>query len=125
MKPYLISVSGLLFLNFIFSACHYNHPDLHEISYGNNKNSVNFIMENGRKIYFEVYGEGEPLLLIHGNGGNIAYLKPQIEYFVHNKGLLLRLLVHLNQQHLVCHIPCGLHKGHCPSILLHTKSNIL
>ena len=25
--------------------------------------------------------KGEPLVLIHGNGGNIAYMKPQIEYF--------------------------------------------
>ena len=41
----------------------------------------NFISVDGVKIYYEIYGKGAPLLLIHGNGGNIAYMKPQIEYF--------------------------------------------
>jgi len=51
------------------------------ISYGNNKNAGNYIGVNGIKLYYEIYGEGAPLILIHGNGGNIAYMKPQIEYF--------------------------------------------
>lgn len=49
--------------------------------YGNNNNAGNYITLDGAKLYYEVYGEGEPLLLIHGNGGNIAYMKPQIEFF--------------------------------------------
>ena len=56
-------------------------PDSKEIPYGNNKEAGNFITVNGVKIYYETYGEGSPLLLIHGNGGNIAYMKPQVEYF--------------------------------------------
>jgi pimeloyl-ACP methyl ester carboxylesterase len=51
------------------------------IPYGHNKEAGNFISVNGIKIYYELYGEGAPLVLIHGNGGNIAYMKPQIEYF--------------------------------------------
>jgi pimeloyl-ACP methyl ester carboxylesterase len=54
---------------------------LKAIPYGNNKEAGHFISVNGVKIYFEIYGEGFPLVLIHGNGGNIAYMKPQIEYF--------------------------------------------
>jgi pimeloyl-ACP methyl ester carboxylesterase len=32
-------------------------------------------------MYFEVYGNGEPLLLIHGNGGSISSMANQIPYF--------------------------------------------
>ena len=36
---------------------------------------------DGVKLYYETYGSGEPLLLIHGNGASIASFKAQIEYF--------------------------------------------
>ncbi len=49
--------------------------------YGDNKEAGNYITLDGAKLYYEVYGTGKPLVLIHGNGGNIAYMKPQIEYF--------------------------------------------
>ena len=32
-------------------------------------------------LYYEVYGAGEPLLLVHGNGGSIADLGAQIAHF--------------------------------------------
>lgn len=35
----------------------------------------------GIKMYVEVYGEGEPLLFIHGNGGSINNFLYQIPYF--------------------------------------------
>lgn len=55
--------------------------DVNEVPYGNNKTSGNYLIVDGAKQYYEVYGQGTPLVLIHGNGGNIAYMKPQIEYF--------------------------------------------
>ena len=51
------------------------------VPYGNNPETGNFAVLNGVKIYYEVYGSGEPLLLVHGNGGNIEGMKYQIEYF--------------------------------------------
>jgi pimeloyl-ACP methyl ester carboxylesterase len=36
---------------------------------------------DGVRLYYEVYGAGEPLLLIHGNGGSIADFKAQIAFF--------------------------------------------
>ncbi len=81
MKPYIINICELLFLNLSFLISVQAQPDLKTIPYGNNKTSGNFIAVNGVKIYYEIYGEGAPLVLIHGNGGNIAYMKPQIEYF--------------------------------------------
>ena len=31
--------------------------------------------------YYEVYGAGEPLLLVHGNGSSIGSFKAQIDHF--------------------------------------------
>ncbi len=33
------------------------------------------------RLYYEVYGAGEPLLVVHGNGGSIADLGAQIAHF--------------------------------------------
>lgn len=51
------------------------------IDYGNNSTAGNFADVNGIKMYYEVYGSGKPLILIHGNGGSIKDMKGQIEYF--------------------------------------------
>jgi pimeloyl-ACP methyl ester carboxylesterase len=32
-------------------------------------------------MYYEIYGQGKPLVLIHGNGGNIQSMGHQIQYF--------------------------------------------
>lgn len=52
-----------------------------EIPYGNNETVGKYVEINGAKIYYEEYGKGEPLLLIHGNGGNIESMGNQIDYF--------------------------------------------
>lgn len=49
--------------------------------YGNNPAAGHFVQVNGIKMYYETYGTGKPLVLIHGNGGNIASMANQIEYF--------------------------------------------
>jgi pimeloyl-ACP methyl ester carboxylesterase len=38
-------------------------------------------MHDGITFYYEVYGAGEPVLLVHGNGGGIADLSAQIAHF--------------------------------------------
>jgi len=40
-----------------------------------------FAKVNGISIYYETYGEGQPLLLVHGNGGSIDRDRCQIAYF--------------------------------------------
>lgn len=50
-------------------------------AYGANPEAGNTFVHDGVALYYEVYGSGEPLLLIHGNGGSIASLAAQIEYF--------------------------------------------
>jgi pimeloyl-ACP methyl ester carboxylesterase len=49
--------------------------------YGSNPAVGKTFMHDGIKLYYEVYGVGEPLLLVHGNGGSIADFKAQIDYF--------------------------------------------
>jgi len=49
--------------------------------YGNNESVGKSVEINGAKIYFEEYGKGEPLLLIHGNSGSIKDMGNQIDYF--------------------------------------------
>jgi len=52
-----------------------------QIPYGDNTDAGHYVVLNGVRLYYEIYGKGDPLVLIHGNGGNIAYMAPQIEYF--------------------------------------------
>jgi len=49
--------------------------------YGNNKGTGKYYDIRGIKMYCEVYGEGQPLLIIHGNGGSINNFVYQIPYF--------------------------------------------
>lgn len=51
------------------------------INYGSNAKTGKYIVTRGIKIYYETYGTGKPLLMIHGNGGSIAHFKYQIPYF--------------------------------------------
>jgi pimeloyl-ACP methyl ester carboxylesterase len=45
---------------------------------------------NGVKLYYEIYGEGEPLLMIHGNGGSFACFENQVtEFSKHFKVILV------------------------------------
>ena len=52
-----------------------------DVVYGSNADTGQFAELNGIKMYYETYGKGAPLLLIHGNGQNIASMNFQIEYF--------------------------------------------
>ena len=50
-------------------------------AYGNNAQAGNYANVNGIRMYYETYGEGKPLLLIHGNGDAIDSLRKQIIFF--------------------------------------------
>jgi len=51
------------------------------VKYGHNKEAGKFYDIRGFKMYAEVYGQGAPLLIIHGNGGSIRDFVYQIPYF--------------------------------------------
>lgn len=49
--------------------------------YGDNSSIGKYANFRGIKMYYEIYGTGEPILLIHGNSGSITDMTNQIEYF--------------------------------------------
>jgi pimeloyl-ACP methyl ester carboxylesterase len=51
------------------------------VVYGANPAAGGYFLHDGVKLYYEVYGHGPPLLLIHGNAGCIWGMKNQIAFF--------------------------------------------
>ena len=51
------------------------------VVYGANPAAGGAFEHDGVKLYYEVYGQGPPLLLIHGNGASIWSMKNQIAFF--------------------------------------------
>lgn len=51
------------------------------IPYGANKDAGATFVHDRVTLYYETYGQGEPLLLVHGNGGSIGTLAAQIDHF--------------------------------------------
>src|SRR6476620_6758878 len=49
--------------------------------YGHNAAAGRTFTHDGVRLYYEVYGAGEPVLLVHGNGGSIGDLAAQIDHF--------------------------------------------
>lgn len=48
--------------------------------YGNNPEAGATVPVNGISLYYESYGSGEPIFLLHGNGGSIASSAWKIEH---------------------------------------------
>jgi pimeloyl-ACP methyl ester carboxylesterase len=57
--------------------------------YGKNKKVGKYAKIRGINMYYEIYGKGEPLLIIHGNGGSIKDFLYQIPYFSKNYKVIL------------------------------------
>ncbi|MFO7671092.1 MAG: alpha/beta hydrolase [Bacteroidales bacterium] len=80
-----IIITGLIFGSAMlipFRLIAQHQSDLNfEIPYGDNSKVGKYLKVNGINLYYETYGEGNPLLLIHGNGGTIKNMGYQIEYF--------------------------------------------
>lgn len=45
-------------------------------NYGSNKKVGKYANVNDIKLYYEIYGEGHPLVVLHGNGGSIKNASP-------------------------------------------------
>lgn len=59
------------------------------IKYGDNGAAGNYAPIRGFKMYYEVYGTGEPLLFIHGNGGSMKSFENQVEFFAQKYKVIL------------------------------------
>ncbi|WP_139924124.1 alpha/beta fold hydrolase [Hymenobacter sp. DG01] len=51
------------------------------VPYGNNPAAGRYAHVRGLKLYYEAYGSGAPLLLLHGNGGSSQDFAKTIPYF--------------------------------------------
>src|SRR5258708_2995660 len=52
-----------------------------QVPYGHNPAAGHYLETRGFRMYYETYGSGEPLLLIHGNGGSIDNFGNNIPFF--------------------------------------------
>ncbi len=69
-------VSCFLFLFLIANGISFS-----QTPYGNNPKAGKYVSVNGIRMYYEIYGEGAPLVLLHGNGGSIGNQRNRIDYF--------------------------------------------
>ena len=56
---------------------------------GKNEKAGRYVNTRGFKMYYEIYGKGEPLLMIHGNGGSINHFVHQVPYFSENYKVII------------------------------------
>ncbi|HLY71026.1 MAG TPA: alpha/beta hydrolase [Puia sp.] len=70
-----------LFFMMIFIGLAGNAQQIQKINYGENKDAGHYLYTRGIKLYYEIYGTGEALLFIHGNGGSLANFSNNIPYF--------------------------------------------
>lgn len=78
MKYFMLVFVTIISLNHVSGQAANQTPN---VPYGNNKSSGKFYDIRGFKMYAETYGSGQPLLIIHGNGGSISNFVYQIPFF--------------------------------------------
>jgi len=67
----------VLLIGFSLAGCQH-------IPYGNNPKAGKYYNIRGFKMYVETYGSGKPLLMIHGNNGDMSSFGGTIPYFAKN-----------------------------------------
>ena len=71
----------LCMLFILFSLMTNDFAQTNAIVYGNNLQAGHYAAVNGISLYYETYGSGQPLILLHGNGGSINAFSNQIPFF--------------------------------------------
>jgi pimeloyl-ACP methyl ester carboxylesterase len=84
----LNSFCTILCFCFIFQTLHAQSP-FDTTMYGRNPQAGHYLNTRGFKMYYETYGAGEPLLIIHGNGGSINNFLYQIPFFAKNYKVII------------------------------------
>lgn len=56
-------------------------PGAATVQYGSNRVAGNTFVHDGVTFYYEIYGRGKPLLIVHGNSGSIGTMAAQIAHF--------------------------------------------
>lgn len=77
----LVAISLVGTLCLVGPAIAQTDPCPTSVPYGANEAAGHYIQTAALKLYYEDYGTGNPLMVIHGNGGSIADMKCQIDHF--------------------------------------------
>lgn len=64
MKKILLSMFTLLCLN-AFSQKE-TSASVNQVPYGNNSKAGHYVQSGDAKIYYEIYGNGQPIVILHG-----------------------------------------------------------
>jgi len=80
MKRAIVAIFLVLWTPLVAGA-QSNTRDTTAVRYGANPAAGRTFTHDGLTLYYETYGSGEPLLLIHGNGGSIGDFAAQIPFF--------------------------------------------
>jgi len=81
IRKELVLLILVLLVHPVISAQQAATPSSGNTMYGQNDLAGNYVRVNGIDMYYEIYGQGEPQLMIHGNGGSISSFINQIPYF--------------------------------------------
>jgi pimeloyl-ACP methyl ester carboxylesterase len=73
-KGFIITVAAIMMAGAAFC-------QTAKINYGSNAKAGKYAKIRNINMYYETYGTGKPLLIIHGNGGSIKDFDNQIPYF--------------------------------------------
>lgn len=73
LLPLLLSISISSFASNVHYFGQTENDIVSQISYGNNKEVGNYVKSDDANIYYEVYGNGEPILVLHGGGFGCTY----------------------------------------------------
>jgi pimeloyl-ACP methyl ester carboxylesterase len=79
----------LLPLALVLALAPFIHADPAAIPYDHNPAAGRFYRIRGFRMYTETYGSGRPLLMIHGNGGNMSAFAANIPYFASKYRVIL------------------------------------
>lgn len=76
----MLRIISFILLAFMIFSCK-NQSPTEKVNYGDNPKAGHYADVNGIKLYYETYGSGEPLIMLHGNGGSIKAFRNQIPFF--------------------------------------------
>ena len=89
LKPFFLLITAAILTSSSFAQAKKEPTVFDTTMYGKNEKVGKYANIRGIKMYYETYGSGEPMLIIHGNGGSINNFVYQIPYFAKNYKVIL------------------------------------
>jgi pimeloyl-ACP methyl ester carboxylesterase len=82
-------IPAAVWLSFVLGAGPARAQEPAPVPYDHNQAAGKFYDINGFKMYTEVYGSGPPLLMIHGNNGDMSAFAKNVPYFATHYQVIL------------------------------------